>query len=758
MGCHRRFGRVWAAGLLVFIATAGCSRSPLQTKEQLLEGGKAFAAQQKYPEAILQYRSAVQLDPRFGEARYELAEAYLKTNDVAKALDEMVRAADLMPDNVDVNLKAGSLLLLAQSYEDASARADLVLAKDSKNVQAQLLKGSAAAGLKDFDAAFAELDEAIKMDPLNAGSLAMLGALQVDRGRAAEAEETFKRAEAAAPMSSATQMALAGFYLSAGRPEEAEAPLKRAIELDPRNRAAHATLATYYVSVGRLPEAEAPLKTIETMEKSVPARVMLADYYVRTERLSEAIAILERAAAEKDGFVAATVRLAIIDHDQKRTEEAFRKIDAVLAKTPGSGEALATKARFLMAERRMDEALVQAKAALAANPRSPATQSLLGAIYVAQNEVDDAVAAFGEVVKLNPKALGAQLQLAELHLRKGAGATALELAEEVVRQVPRHPAARITLANALVATGDIDRALATRRDLARDFPNAAPVHAELGGMLLATKDVAGAKREFDRALELDPTSVEAVRGRIAIELDAKNAAGVRAELEKRLKQSPRQPGLLLLAATTFGALRDTAQQEAMLRRLIDADPAGLQGYLALAGLYVKQGKLDLARAEYETIAKRQPKSVTASTMVGLILEAQGKTAEAQKTYEQVLARSQDAALAANNLAWLYAENGGNLDIALQLAQTAKRQLPNQPQINDTLGWVYYRKGLAALAIPPLLASISTDPKHPTYRYHAGLAYAKSGDKVKAREAFDEALRLKPDFREAQEALAALRTN
>ena len=50
-------------------------------------------------------------------------------------------------------------------------------------------------------------------------------------------------------------------------------------------------------------------------------------------------------------------------------------------------------------------------------------------------------------------------------------------------------------------------------------------------------------------------------------------------------------------------------------------------------------------------------------------------------------------VAANNLAWMYAETGENLDMALQLAQAAARRLPNIPAIQDTLGWIHHKKGL-----------------------------------------------------------------
>ena len=95
----------------------------------------------------------------------------------------------------------------------------------------------------------------------------------------------------------------------------------------------------------------------------------------------------------------------------------------------------------------------------------------------------------------------------------------------------------------------------------------------------------------------------------------------------------------------------------------------------------------------------------------------------------------------------------------KLAQAAARRLPNNPAIQDTLGWIYYKKGLATLAIPPFQKSIELDPKNPVFHYHLGLAHLKNGDSLKARIALRDALTLAPNFAgaaEAKQVLASLK--
>jgi tetratricopeptide (TPR) repeat protein len=178
---------------------------------------------------------------------------------------------------------------------------------------------------------------------------------------------------------------------------------------------------------------------------------------------------------------------------------------------------------------------------------------------------------------------------------------------------------------------------------------------------------------------------------------------------------------------------------------VSVAPNSLTGYGSLAQFYVRQQRLDEARSEFEGLVKRDPRAVGPRTMVGIILESQGKRAEAKKWYEATVTDLPDAALAANNLAFMYAEEGTNLDKALTLASSAKRGLPDSPQVNDTLGWVYYKKDLPSLAVGPLEESAQKLPDNADVLYHLGMTYAKLGDKGKARNALEQALKINPKF-------------
>src|SRR5688572_11014337 len=176
--------------LVVSAALAlGCGGNIEKRKQSYLESGNTYVEQAKLREAVIEYRNAIQLDARFAEAHLKLAETYTRLNEHENALGAYVRAADLLPDNTEVQITTGNYLLLAGQRDEAGVRAENALKKDPQNVRAHVLRGNVLAGLKNFDAAIKEIEEAIQIDPKRSPSYTTLGAIESARGRRRQAEE-----------------------------------------------------------------------------------------------------------------------------------------------------------------------------------------------------------------------------------------------------------------------------------------------------------------------------------------------------------------------------------------------------------------------------------------------------------------------------------------------------------------------------------------------------------------------------------------
>lgn len=310
---------------------------------------------------------------------------------------------------------------------------------------------------------------------------------------------------------------------------------------------------------------------------------------------------------------------------------------------------------------------------------------------------------------------------------------------------------RLAFARTLIAKGDFGKAEAELKALLEKYPKAPPVHVQFGTLALARRDFAAARTSFMEADALMPNTFEALAGLVATDIGQQKPADARARIDRALTAAPRNPQVLMLAARLYATVRDMPAAEKVLRTAIEVDPNNLPAYGMLGQVFLAQRKLDQAITEFDTLAKMQPKSIAAPTLVAMILQGQGKNDEARKRYEGILQIDNRAAVAANNLAWMYAESGENLDLALQYAQVAKEQLPNNSEVNDTLGWVYFKKGLFTQAVPLFESAVDQAPNNPEYHYRLGQTYIKAGDWEKGRKSLNAALKLKADFPGADEA-------
>jgi Tfp pilus assembly protein PilF len=180
----------------------------------------------------------------------------------------------------------------------------------------------------------------------------------------------------------------------------------------------------------------------------------------------------------------------------------------------------------------------------------------------------------------------------------------------------------------------------------------------------------------------------------------------------------------------------------------------------LGQTYLRQNRLDEARAEFDRLATRQSRPVGALTISGTILQSQGRVQEARERFERVISIDPSAAVAANNLAWIYADSGQNLADAVRLAQSALQRLPDVPDVLDTLAWAYYKSNTPALAVSPLTRCINVagGAAGAGCHYHLGLVHARLGDVALAEQSLRTAIKLQgsaPWVADAKRAIAAL---
>ena len=307
------------------------------------------------------------------------------------------------------------------------------------------------------------------------------------------------------------------------------------------------------------------------------------------------------------------------------------------------------------------------------------------------------------------------------------------LATQAMQLEPRDVDARLTLARALTQKKQYAEALKILDELVASTPNVAAVHAQRGTLLARKRDHAGARAAFERALQVNPTEAEALDGITGVDFAAGRQSEAIARLEALVQRGSEQVAVRMAAARAYATASRFGEAETHLLKVIEAAPSHPDAYAMLGTIYLQQNRVAAARTQFEKVVAKQPRSLPGWTVIGTIDLMEARIPDAQRSFERVLEINPKSGVAANNLAWIYAENGGSLDAALQLAQVASRELPDDAEVSDTLGWIYYKKGMIELSIATLRRSLEIDPQNPHAAYHLALAYDKRGDRDLARQ-------------------------
>jgi tetratricopeptide (TPR) repeat protein len=287
-------------------------------------------------------------------------------------------------------------------------------------------------------------------------------------------------------------------------------------------------------------------------------------------------------------------------------------------------------------------------------------------------------------------------------------------------------------------------------------PTQAAVHLDIGQLYAAQKKWAEAEKEFDGAVQLDPSNTT-ILGQYADFLVARQQVPKAvARLQQFVDANPNNvQGHLMLGAVQFRAKNNGAAQ-AEFERANQIDPKDVQPYLRLGQLYQAQKQTDAAIAQYQKALEIQPKFASLCAMIGNLYLEKDDLKTARQYFQKALDIEPNFTVAIANMAWVYAQEGKDLDVALGMAQKAKSQAPELPSITDTLAWVMYKKGNYSGAIPLLQECVQKVPDSAEYHYHLGVVLVADGQKDKGKSQLQAALQMKQlKDADAQQARATL---
>ena len=732
---------------LLALGWSGCSRDPAKQEAKYLAQGKKFLEKKDYARAIIEFRNAATAMPRDAEPWYQLGLASLAAQQTEQAIIGFRKATELNPKHASAELGLSELMLASRRPEvlqNAVERLNEVLALEPDNADALDALALADLKLKKPDDALKPLHEALDKFPAHVKSAAVLAAVQYSKGDLAGAEETLKTAVAKAPKSVEARLALVELYLLQDRKIDAEAQLQGALQIDPASQPALVTLGRLQLAMGRTADADRTYRTLAALPSGNLSHAHAA-FLLQQGKREEAIQELLQLAKAHPGDRQPRLRLVAAYMVSGRGQDAKRYLAEILQKNPKDNDALLLRSRINLDTGHLLEAEQDLQAVRHFLPNSADVHYGLSKVYALRGLEQSRLQELGEVLRINPNVLAVRAELAKAQLSGGQAQAALDTMEAAPQQEKSTIAFLVGRNWALLALNRPEEAQAGI-DQGLRVQKAPALLLQRGVLKAMKKDFSAGRHDAEEVLGMDPANLGAVSLAIETSWELKQKEAAFRVLQDTSIKNARSPQIQAFVGQWWQRLGKPADARQAYQTAKGLNPAYTAADLNLAALDMQEGKIEAARSSLSAIVAKEPQNAGAQLLLAGLEYSAKNVPAALAHFRAVVELNPDNVTALNGEAYLVAAQ--DPDWALKLAQHALDLSPGDPAVADTLGWIYYRKGLYSKAVELLSQSVSKQPTA-IRQYHLALSYMKIGDNLHASQNLQQALAKDPKIAESE---------
>ena len=574
----------------------------------------------------------------------------------------------------------------------------------------------------DLDTARTTLEELLQQNPDNERVAMMLGALNLQEGRAEDARsllvenidaettptpllraatiaqiDTGKREDALNTLSRAIEarpndaelLALHGLLALSlpDRADEGVTSLSKALELDRSRSRLRLALARHYMAEGQAEQALAQMRAAFT---ETPTDWSVTQYYLamllRTDREKEAREVTE---SLLNGFAdepRAVTLAAMTEHRLGDTDSAQARLEQQVSERPDDLLALVALGTIYQDRDMNGKAVDTFLGAARAQPANVRLLQAAGQIYSRDHDPDavadwlNRIAEDSEAMAPSAYTLAAQIRIQQGRLDE-ARQTLDRIPEAEQTDQSRTIRGQLLVAEAEQAAGQ------------EDWPTARAKAAQAASL-----------RPDNLAFALIPVRVSAAEG---------NVQEARTSLDELESTFGEQSAIDLARARLITA---TGSEKAAFDYLQQRwqDTANAELLPPLVGL-AKQHSPDSLDQLTEAWVEARPDSAAAQLTRAEYLMTNGDEQAAVASYEIALGLRPDNPIAMNNLAWLLRER--DQDRALVLARNARDLAPESPAILDTYGWLLHLSGNHQQAKAVMEEALALAPENQEIKDH-----------------------------------------
>lgn len=740
---------------LLLVWACSCGSSPDAAKRNYVIKGDRFYAAHKYPEAALNYKKAIRKDPNFGEAHYKLGLAGLAIPDYREAFQAFYRAVELEPANVDAKIKLADLCL---SFYLGDARHAKFLHDQAANIALDLLKKAPGSydGLR-LEGEIARVDgdsrqaielfrHANEIKPMQPELVLSYSQALFLANRAPEGERLALDLLANNKTFGPIYDVLTEHYLAAKRMGDAEGMLKAKVANNPRDPGFILQLAWFYHQSGRQQEMLTALERVLNTQEFPDGYLLVGSFYAKGRMWEQAAQHYAEGAA-KSPKQKVVYQKGLMDAliAQNKLEDARQVIEDILKQSPDDLQVLSARANLMVQTGNaaaIQNAIVEFNSLVKKSPGDAVLRYSLGRAYHLSGDLGAAGTQYREALKRRSDYMPARQGLLDLSLMMRRPSEALRYADELIAQGAGNNRTRLQRAASLIGLAKYDEARTELTGILKSAPRDTDAQLQLGLVYIMQKRLQAAQDIFQRLHNEMSNDLRPLQGLVQTYVLETQTDAALELLHNELKKNPNASQVkVLLGDTAFTARKyDLAIEE--YQQALASSPSSVDLYFRLGQANTAKGDPQEAIPYFQKAASLNGKDGRAWAFLASAQQEAGQMEEAKANYKRALSLYPGHAVLMNNLAYLIADTGGNLDDALKYAQEGLHLQPENPNFADTVGLVLFKRENTDTALQIFSGLSKKYPDNPSFRYHFAMALLKKGDKNRARNELNATLSLK----------------
>ena len=541
--------------------------------------------------------------------------------------------------------------------------------------------------------------------------------------------------------------ALAGeVFMQNGEVEKAAEYFANAAQLDPESSKKRTSVALSRLALGETAEANRELQEIAATDTGINADLALIASQLKGRQFDAALASIDALAKKQpDNPLALNLR-AVTLLGKRDVAAARQSFEDALKLDPAYFPAAAGLANLDLAEKKSEDAQKRFEAVLAKDPKNVQAQLALAGLRLRLGAPTDEVAKLiNAALNEKPDDTAPRLALIGLYLNARDANKALTAAQDALGVMPNRPEILDAAGRAQQFAGDFNQALASYGKLASLLPKSPLPYLRMAEIQVAAKNKDSAMQSLRKALAIKEDLIEAQRGLMMLDVDAGRTDDAIAIARQVQTQRPKEAIGYILEGDVYALKKNWAEAAGVYRKGIKQSGSTELAVKLHAVLDASKGAAEADKFVADWL-KDHPKDMQFQLYLAEAANAQKNYARASKYYRALVDAQPENPAMLNNLAWTLSQNKDPK--AIDYAEKAYRLAPDQPALMDTLGVLLVDRGNSGdseRGLGLLRKAVEATPQAAVIRLNLARALVKVGNKEEAKKELEVLAKLGDQF-------------